>query len=294
MKKGERYLLGGLLIILGGILGWNSISMTGNVIGGVDNGIGSILGIALIIGGMLVCMSGASGLERKTWDEFQQNLPIVLSEKSGEIYIRSALLKNTLKSNGAYGATDTFKDVRERLSEMAELNPAFQKAFQTAFINDLTIAGLRKQRNESSEYPLVEGSLAYQADQFLKEWDPAYDEVVHPTLRPPPVLSVYPNTGFLDHHARVQGAGNAVRLMKENIPGVSSSGRVGHDYPMKYNGHNIGRIDAGNNDETTTHEIDQRLRKIAEKDIDNDENLTSADLNQRVTVLRRAIYGDNM
>jgi hypothetical protein len=71
MKKGEKYLLGGLLIVLGVAIGWNSISMTGNVVGSSNQGIGSILGLALIIGGMLVFLAkdrgdSEGGLEKET------------------------------------------------------------------------------------------------------------------------------------------------------------------------------------------------------------------------------------
>lgn len=63
MGRGLKFLLGLLLVATGIIISLKSLSLTGQVIGNVSSGVGSILGVILIIAGALVYLAGVFDFE---------------------------------------------------------------------------------------------------------------------------------------------------------------------------------------------------------------------------------------
>jgi hypothetical protein len=86
MKKKVKMFLGLTLVVVGLLVSLKSLSMTGNVIGNINNGISSIFGLILILAGMLVCASGPSKLEIKVWEDDEKKVILKgLSKISPEI-----------------------------------------------------------------------------------------------------------------------------------------------------------------------------------------------------------------
>ncbi len=292
--KNLRIISGISLIIAGIIISSKSFSMTGNVIGGLENQLGSLLGIAFIIGGALICMTGrgeevkTGGLERLTWEERQARIPLLFHERKGEVYMRD--FSGTLVQEGVYDPRSTAMEIIERLKEYKK-NKEYEEILQDAFIKDQTILAARKQRDESGEFPLKVGSIAYVSDQFLKDWDPRYEEIKHPLLRLP-ALDSYVSNEFLNPDAQVYDANDVIKIMKKNIPGIKDLGQHGHDFYFEYRGERM-VLNAGRQNQTNRADINRRITTMASRDIRDAHLDVGKDLEPRKVVLKRAIYGGN-
>ncbi|MFH1431281.1 MAG: hypothetical protein ABIG37_02325 [Nanoarchaeota archaeon] len=231
-----------------------------------------ILSLVFVVVGVGVLMNG--GLEEKLFFKDKKNV-IRINDFLGE------LVKEGIPTGFLDDAESSLRLMLKKFGK----NPEEKKEFQEVVLVDY-IKSARYQRDYTDDWPIEPNTERSMADRFLREWDPNYRAVKHPLLR---------EREYAEHLNPLQtnyDTREVTDVMKANIPGFKVELLTNHDVKVSYMGEKFTIFGGSTVDyETSSNQIDNVIRRIAENDIKREE-IEKKDLRERKEVLKKTIFGD--
>ena len=234
-----------------------------------------VFGLALMLTGCILFITNPN-LEKRLFYTDSRGI-VRITDPLGE-FIREGISYRELK------ASEVIKMLRDLWGKTEEDKQLARESILKDYI-----LWARAQRDSSTAFPIPRGSETEMADNFLRDWDPQYQPVVHPLLRERTYdANLNPTSGVYDTR-------DIIKVMQENVPGFKLDEKEipNHDVPVSYYGERFLILGGTQNPyETDKSQINNAIVRIAKSDIKR-KTLLPGDLDKRIKVLKIAIFGED-